>query len=229
MSILSAVLLALAVPGEPELETFATPAATATIARGVDSWTTITFYGRGTWIRGGDGIDGGPEWSELFEFAAGGGVEWSFLSGAPDEQYGYYVSFTGDIFQGDTTALDSTTDIEPDDMFVGGVLIGMKAASLMPSGFVWEGRIGVGAAAFDDVDATTIDGSVETDIELYKRSIAFVGEASVRAGFASSTFAFLLGLSGRYLGPPEEGDDALGADPEGMLSVSFEAALILKF
>ena len=125
--------------------------------------------------------------------------------------------------------------LEPDEMTIFRLLVGMHARAAFGRFFYVAGQFGVGPAFISKVDATLDLPSVPQppiEFELYEQTTTFGFELSVRTGVkfdvgpGLALGVFLFGGLG-VTGAPEDGD--LDADAESMLSAFGGLGLSLDF
>jgi len=222
-----------------------------------DFWFSVGAFGRYSWPGGAledhDVIISGntviiPDhlrYSDLFDPGGGFSIEASAMifrpppprQGAygqalPRGPYaGFYATLQVDSYEGDGTH-DAGSFIEPGDLDLATILVGLKVTTDVDSGLFGELRLGVGMVRYEAVTArVSLNGGGEETQELFGESQAFASELRFRFSARLGLLGLVGGLGFRYMGGPEEGDGAVGnlIDPGAFWSVDVDLGVELGF
>ncbi len=191
-------------------------------------------------IAGGGGaviaIDEHLSWGELFHPGWGAEVELDLFAGlsrdsvfGPDAsfRYGAFVSIGLDHFEGDREGDDLGNTVDADDLDTATLLVGGKLVTSVGDGQRVDGRIGLGAVHYAEVDATFAGpGVAPFEAELLEETWTLAFELRGHWGIELGPFSVVLGLGFRTLLPPHDGDGAdLSAGPLFTLDLDVGAEL----
>ena len=184
-------------------------------------------------------------YGDLFDVGTGFSVEASLMIFRPPPQErgaygqalprgpyaGFYVAFQADSYEGDHVG-DAAAFIEPDDLDVTTILVGLKVTTEVDAGIFGEARLGVGVARYDAVNArvSILGGGVESH-ELFQESQEIAAEFRFRFSARVGPLGLVGGFGLRMMGSPEEGDSPVGdlIDPEVFWSFDVDLGVEIGF
>ena len=191
------------------------------------STTELSVHGRALWPQGGDAVGDSFEWEDMFDTGWGFGIQFAQLWGRQPSG-GVYLAFEWETYEGEE-GVDLTGDrFEPDEMSIASLMLGAVGRTRLAEGFLADIRLGGGVSYFyDEVMADAVLSNVEfPDLELYKKSVAFVGELGLRLHLGP----VFLGTGVVFRGPPDKGTDFTSVlSPEIQTPVYAELGLALRF
>jgi hypothetical protein len=149
----------------------------------------------------------------------------------PYWRIGGFLSFGWDRFPGKSDTDIYGDSLKPDAMQIYTILVGFKSHQEFGAGFFWEGSIGLGAAIYNDVNATfVISGVPHEGVELFQSSAAFAFDLGARFGYGTPSFAAMFGLGYRIQGGPDRGRDVTSyVDPEPLATLSIDLSVRIIF
>lgn len=148
-----------------------------------------------------------------------------------DPTAGLYVSFQSDSYEGDSTT-DGNAFIDPDDLNLTAVLVGLKVTTDLGGGLIGEAHLGAGLVRYEAVDArVSLNGGGESTQELFEDSQEFAGEFRYRFSARLGPVGLVAGLGLRIMGGPDEGDSEVGdlLDTHAFWSFDFDVGVEIGF
>jgi hypothetical protein len=142
---------------------------------------------------------------------------------------GAYVAFECDWFGGDSATDDAGTRVSPDTLKLPQVYVGFKAEGTVQENFFGDLRLGFGAAHFPSLMAKVQPAGLPgTDREFFQDTWTFAMELRMHFGWRAGPVAFIFGLGGRLIAPPDAGV-TIGIDPLALWTLDFEAGVMVGF
>ncbi len=191
----------------------------------------ISLYGRLSFPSGS--LSQGDVWySDNFDDGWGFGVEVDLLRGvAPGARIGGYFAGSWDSFDGDRFTDPFGTSVDPDHMDIETFLVGVKSVYEPGPGMQLEGRIGVGVAHYEDVEADVVDlGFPLGHIPFFEESWEWAFELGGRFAYGTRALKIGLGMSFRIQGGPDEADESeFLLDTEELWLFTLDAGVTLSF
>ena len=178
--------------------------------------------------------EGGVDYADNFDPGWGFALEADVLIGMP---YGWwlgpYVSAGFDRFPGDPFGDVFGTRVDPDDLDVASVFVGIKSESLLAPFWLVSGRVGGGMVRYQEVEADITELGVETPgVEFFETSTALAFEAVGNFQYGTPQVRWHFGAGFGFQGGPKEGDDAVLdplLDTEEVFMFRLETGLVVRF
>jgi len=177
---------------------------------------------------------------DLFSPGLGFTLEADFMSrppppapgGPPWERtpaMGAYAAFECDWFGGGSATDDAGTKFSPETLRLPQVYVGFKAEGTVQENFFGDLRLGFGAAHYPSLMATVRPaGLPASDREFFQDGWTFAMELRMHFGWRAGPVAFIFGLGGRLIAPPQEGA-TISMNPAELWTLDFEAGLVVGF
>ena len=156
-------------------------------------------------------VDSYVSWADLFDPGWGLEAEIDVMLGwqrghGERSRYGFYLSAGIDHYEGDTISGAGNAKIRVDDMDMATFIVGGKMVHPLQDNFVAEGRMGIGAVHYHQVDAEYTSLGFNTfRSEFIEDTWTFAFELRGAAGLKLGPLMLSAGLGTRILAPPHEG------------------------
>jgi len=186
---------------------------------------------RVTFLSGNLG-EGGVDYADNFHPGPGLALEADLLIGMP---YGWwlgpYASAGIDRFRGDDFSDVFGTRVDPDDLEIRSLFVGVKSLSLLGPFWLVSGRVGLGAVRYEEVEADVTEaGVLRTDQEFFEPTTRMGFEAVGAFQYGTPRVRWHIGAGLRFQGGPEEGDDVEELlDTESVGIFTLETGVVIRF
>jgi hypothetical protein len=142
---------------------------------------------------------------------------------------GGYVAFECDWFGGDSATDDFGTRVSPDTLRLPQVYVGFKAEGTVEDNFFGNVNFGLGAAHYPSLTARIQPAGLPgTDREFFQDTVAFAMELRSHFGWRAGPAAFVFGLGGRLIAPPQAGA-TVSIDPRILWTFDVELGVQVGF
>ena len=191
----------------------------------------VTVSGRLSFLSGSIS-PGDVDYADNFDEGFGLSVELELLRVvAPGQRLGAYLSGAWDRFDGDEFQDPFGTSVEPDELDLGSSFIGVKSVIEPELGLRLEGRLGLGVARYEAVEADVLDQFIPLGkLDFFDASWEPAFEIAGRFGYGSPSLIVGLGAAFRIQGGPEEADESdFLLDPDEVWVFVLDLGASLRF
>jgi hypothetical protein len=174
----------------------------------------------------------GIAYSDLFDVAAGAGLEGDLMMGMGGGlEIGGYLSGTYDSFGGTSASDDFGNVIDPDPLRVTTVMVGGKVIGHYGMGFFWEGFAGLGVVHYASTDAVITDlGFAPVKDQLFRATTHGAFEIGGRMGWSGPHVGLEVGFAYRIMAGPQRGKNMSELIDTGLFdTVVLDIGLRIRF